>query len=61
MKIALKNLNVQENLMKWAEVTALSIRLIEASLHQEFPTLSSELLRQKLIERLHVFRAAKLT
>ena len=56
----LTNFNVQESLKKWAEVTALSLRLLEASLQKEFPELSSQELRVKMIERLNIARQAKL-
>ena len=43
-------------LMAWADVTALSLTLLEASLHMEFPSLSEESLRFKVIERLNTYR-----
>lgn len=61
MKADLTNINAHECLMKWAEVTALSLKLLEVSLQKEFPNLSSDKLRQKLIERLHAPRKAPFT
>lgn len=60
MKTDLTGLDLHERLKKWADVTALSLRLMEASLQIKFPALSSEELRLKVIEQLHVFRFAKL-
>jgi hypothetical protein len=51
-----KGLNVQKRLMDWAEVTALSLMLLEASLRREFPSLSEKTLRLKVIERLNTYR-----
>ena len=61
MKSDITDLDVKERLEKWAEITALSIRLVEASLQKEFPGLSSEELHIKVIERLHVFRRVRLS
>jgi hypothetical protein len=60
MKTDLSGLNLRERLEKWAEVTALSLRLLEASLQKEFPNLSSQDLHLKVIGRLHAARQAKL-
>ena len=43
-------------LMAWADVTAFSLTLLEASLHMEFPSLSEESLRVKVNERLNIYR-----
>lgn len=56
MKADLTSLDLQDRLRKWSEVTALSLELLEASLHKDFPELSEEELRFKVIERLHTFR-----
>lgn len=60
MKTDLSDLNLRERLEKWAEATALSLRLMEAALQIKFPALSSKELRLKVIEQLQVFRFAKL-
>jgi hypothetical protein len=60
MKTDLTGLDLHERLEKWADVTALSLRLMEASLQIKFPALSSEELRLKVIEQLQAFRFAKL-
>jgi hypothetical protein len=46
----------ESRLRQWAEVTALSLELLEASIKRDFPSLSEDELRQKLIERLDAFR-----
>jgi hypothetical protein len=46
----------EARLRQWAEVTALSLELLEASIKRDFPSLSAHELRQKLIERLDTFR-----
>ena len=56
MRTDLTDLDVKERIEKWAEVTALSLRLLEALLLKEFSGLPSEELRLKVIERLHVLR-----
>jgi len=56
MKADLTGLDLQDRLRKWSEVTALSLELLGASLRKDFPDLSEEELRLKVIERLHTFR-----
>jgi len=56
MKANIDVLDVQDRLKKWAEVTALTLDLLEASLKKQFPNLSEEELRRKLIDRLNAFR-----
>ena len=52
----LTDTEAEARLRQWAEVTALSLELLEASIKREFPSLSDSELRQKLIERLGTFR-----
>ena len=59
MKIDSSGIDVHERLQKWAEVTALSLRLLEASIQKEFPDLSPDEIHIKLIERLHASRRLK--
>jgi hypothetical protein len=59
MKIDLTGLDLQDRLRKWSEVTALSLGLLEASLRKDFPDLSEEELRLKVIERLNTFRRVR--
>jgi hypothetical protein len=56
MKAVLTDLDLQGRLKKWAEATALSLELLEASIKKDFPNLSEEELRLKVIERLNTFR-----
>jgi hypothetical protein len=46
----------EARLRQWAEVTSLSLALLEAVITREHPSLSETELRQKLIERLEEFR-----
>ena len=59
MKIDSSGIDVHKRLQKWAEVTALSLRLLEASIQKEFPGLSPEEIHTKLTERLHASRRLK--
>jgi len=61
MKADLTGIDVQDRLKKWAEVTALTLELLEASIKKEFPDLSEEQLRLKVIERLNTFRQIRLS
>lgn len=61
MKANLTGLDVQNRLKKWAEATALSLELLEASLKKDFPDLSEEELRLKVVERLNTFRRIRLS
>ena len=61
MKTSLTALEVQERLKKWAEVTALCLGLLEASFKKDFPDLSEEELRLKVVERLNTFRHIRLS
>lgn len=56
MKTNPTDLDVQGRLKKWPEATALSLELLEASLKKDFPDLSEEELRLKVIERLNAVR-----
>ena len=60
MKTNTAGIDAHERLQNWAEVTALSLRLLEASIQKEFPDLSPEKIHTKLIERLHASRQLKL-
>lgn len=46
----------EARLRQWAEATALSLALLEASIKGDSPSLSEDELRLKLIERLDTFR-----
>ncbi|MEW6324618.1 MAG: hypothetical protein AB1515_04460 [Nitrospirota bacterium] len=46
----------EARLRQWAELTSLSLALLEAAIKQECPGLSELELRDKLIERLETFR-----
>ncbi|HUK57175.1 MAG TPA: hypothetical protein VLY20_11000 [Nitrospiria bacterium] len=61
MKANLTGLDVQNRLKKWAEATALSLELLEASLKKDFPDLSEKELRLKVVERLNTFRRIRLS
>lgn len=61
MKADLTGIDVQDRLKKWAEVTALTLELLEASIKKKFPDLSEEQLRLKVIERLNTFRQIRLS
>lgn len=60
MKADLTGSDLQDRLKKWAEATALSLELLEAALKKEFPDLSEEGLRLKVVERLNTFRRVRL-
>jgi len=60
MKANIDVLDVQDRLKKWAEVTALTLDLVEASLKKQFPNLSEEELRRNLIDRPNAFRQIRL-
>jgi hypothetical protein len=47
---------VEARLRQWSEVTALSLALLEASITREFPSLSEDERRHKMLERLETFR-----
>lgn len=49
-------LDFQRRLEKWAEVTSLSLRLLEASLKKEFPDLSPGEIHNKMMKSLHTWR-----
>ena len=59
MKSSLTESEVRERLIKWSEVTALSLQLIEASVRKDFPDLSVEDVHLKVIERLETFRRGR--
>ena len=61
MKPNFTALEVQDRLKKWAEVTALTLGLLEASFKKDFPDLSEEELHLKVIERLNTFRRIRLS
>jgi len=61
MATDLTGLDLQDCLRKWSEVTALSLGLLEAALQKDFPDLTGEDLRQKVIERLNTHRSLRLT
>jgi hypothetical protein len=50
---------VEARLRQWAEITALSLKLLEASIKWEFPNLSESEVRDKMVERLDTFRRLK--
>jgi hypothetical protein len=50
---------VEARRRQWAEATALSLALLEASIKRDSPSLSEDELRLKLIERLDQFRRLK--
>ena len=59
MKVSINEMDVQERLKKWSQITALSLDLLEASIRRKHPDLSKSDLRQKVIDRLNLFRKAK--
>jgi len=60
MKAVPTDLDLQDRLKKWAEATALSLELLEAAIRKDFPDLSEEELRLKVIERLNTFRRIRI-
>lgn len=59
MKASLTESEVRERLVKWSEVTALSLQLIEASVRKDYPNLTEGDLRSKVIDRLEKFRRVR--
>lgn len=59
MKFDPADLDVEGRLKKWAEATALCLSLLEASLRKDFPGLSDDQIRRRVIERLHAFRRVR--
>ena len=59
MRLNITESELRDRLVKWSEVTALSLQLIEASIRKDYPDLSDEDLNLKLIERLETFRRAR--
>jgi hypothetical protein len=54
--LILTDADAEARVRQWSEITSLSLALLEAAITREFPALSEDELRQKLIERLDTFR-----
>jgi len=57
--LMLTDADAEARVLQWAEITALSLALLEAAIKRECPSLSEDELRRKLIERLDEFRRLK--
>ncbi|MEW6683953.1 MAG: hypothetical protein AB1451_13715 [Nitrospirota bacterium] len=51
--------DAERRIWQWAELTSLSLELMEAAIRREHPALSDEEIRTKMVERLRAYRALR--
>lgn len=52
--------DAERRIWQWAELTSLSLELMEAAIRREHPDLSDEEIHTKMVERLRAYRALRM-